>query len=148
MSVYLSLRIEHEGKAKGGWKSGRQQHDALDALCDRLKVPRFDKFTGGGGPDGPVGGMLSPIVDDVLEKEHNGEISSRESIRRLEAIYDLHNWLGRWFPARDGLKTVRGLIKYFESHGDEEGLLRELRLMEKALSAAHKKKRRFRVEYG
>ena len=81
MGTYVTVRVENEGTvSRCGWKYGLFD-EMLKKLARAVKVPELASFYCGGGGHGEVYRMIAPLRNDVMEKEHQDEITGAEADR-------------------------------------------------------------------
>ena len=93
-------------------------------------------------------GKLDDIAlsQDVLRLENFCSPSVEEMLQNISGDEDQPVTL-RWFDSSDGLESLHGILKYGEEYpGAIRGFSKDLRAFDKALTAAVKRKIRFRLQ--
>ena len=81
---------------------------------------------------------LGPAEEEIDRLELDEEISSREADRRYKALEARENEEGRWFPIKEGLRTVAAVQKKLGEKHPAASDLRELATLLKKASAKGK----------
>ncbi len=85
------------------------------------------------------------LAQDVLRLENFCSPSVEEILRAL--VGEEEPTPARWFDSRDGLESIRGILKHGEAHPSAiRGATKDLRAFDRALSEAVRRNIRFRLQ--